>query len=72
VIDVQAWVLDDTGATGIKATAGVVTSAAIVMVAVFSIFATLGQQPVLLADNGLIDHTDRVLSPAPRTSPTQH
>ena len=30
-------------ASGIKATAGVVTSAAIVMVAVFSIFATLGE-----------------------------
>ena len=33
---------EDAVAHGIKATAGVVTSAAIVMVAVFSIFATLG------------------------------
>ena len=33
---------EDAVAHGIKATAGVVTSAAIVMVAVFAIFATLG------------------------------
>jgi RND superfamily putative drug exporter len=33
---------DDAVAHGIRATAGVVTSAAIVMVAVFAIFATLG------------------------------
>ena len=34
---------EDAVAHGIKATAGVVTSAAIVMVAVFAIFATLGE-----------------------------
>jgi RND superfamily putative drug exporter len=34
---------DAATAPGIKATAGVVTSAAVVMVSVFAIFATLGQ-----------------------------
>jgi uncharacterized membrane protein YdfJ with MMPL/SSD domain len=52
----------DAVARGIKATAGVVTSAAIVMIAVFSIFATLGaldfkQMGVGLAVAVLIDAT---------------
>ena len=53
---------DDAIAHGIKSTAGVVTSAAVVMVAVFSIFATLGaldfkQMGVGLAVAVLIDAT---------------
>jgi RND superfamily putative drug exporter len=53
---------DDAVAHGIKSTAGVVTSAAIVMVAVFSIFATLSmiefkQMGVGLAVAILIDAT---------------
>ena len=39
----QGMSTEDAVAHGIKATAGVVTSAAIVMVAVFAIFATLGE-----------------------------
>src|SRR4029079_3027685 len=54
--------MDDAVAHGIKSTAGVVTSAAIVMVAVFSIFATLSlpffkQFGVGLAAAILIDAT---------------
>src|SRR5947209_16085458 len=54
--------MDDAIADGIKSTAGVVTSAAIVMVAVFSIFATLSmlffkQFGVGLAAAILIDAT---------------
>ena len=54
--------MDDAIAHGIKSTAGVVTSAAIVMVAVFSIFATLSmlifkQFGVGLAAAILIDAT---------------
>src|SRR5213078_4452990 len=54
--------MDDAIAQGIKSTAGVVTSAAIVMVAVFSIFATLSmlffkQFGVGLAAAILIDAT---------------
>ena len=53
---------DDAVAAGIKSTAGVVTSAAVVMIAVFSIFATLGaiefkQMGVGLAAAILIDAT---------------
>ena len=53
---------EDAVAYGIKSTAGVVTSAAIVMVAVFAIFATLGmlemkQMGVGLAAAVLIDAT---------------
>ena len=53
---------DDAVAHGIKSTAGVVTSAAVVMVAVFAIFATLGmlemkQMGVGLAAAILIDAT---------------
>ena len=58
-------------AHGIKQTAGVVTSAAIVMVAVFSIFATLQryefkQMGVGLAAAILIDATHRPRRPAAR------
>ena len=63
--------MDDAVAHGIKSTAGVVTSAAIVMVAVFSIFATLSvlffkQFGVGLAAAILIDATlvPAVLLPA--------
>jgi uncharacterized membrane protein YdfJ with MMPL/SSD domain len=53
---------DDAVAYGVKSTAGVVTSAAIVMVAVFAIFASLGalqfkQMGVGLATAVLIDAT---------------
>jgi RND superfamily putative drug exporter len=53
---------DDAVAHGIKSTAGVVTSAALVMIAVFSVFATLGaiefkQMGVGLASAILIDAT---------------
>jgi RND superfamily putative drug exporter len=64
----------DAVATGIKATAGVVTSAAIVMVAVFAIFSTLGMidfkmMGVGLAAAVLIDATvvRAVLLPAAMT-----